>query len=550
MTTPRKILPSEIILESYQRNGGNKTATAKELGIDRQTLRNCLSLYGASDKPVVGGAVKQLKNNVLPLPEPGQVRRYLLSCAQNNTRVVSSFLKNLEAYRDWLGDCQIMVSRFTYNKNQYLNAKDQKPGTISSYDADECWYDPAILPYICDDVEKHGTRRWQLAPDLFWCSEMNILPTATKPLSDLKTYTGSASSIFPHAKIAMEAVPSMPGTQTKHIYTTGCLTARNYIQKKAGVKAEFHHQFGALLVEVNSDGDWWVRQLNADKKGDFFDCPGGKVVKVTGGQVTEGHRLEAINWGDVHVEELPESRKQSYWGDKGIIDQLLPKYQFFHDTLSFRSRSHHEMKSFSKMLEKHVNGQESVEQELMRTVAFLSDSHRENVSTIVIRSNHDTHGEKWLDTADYRSDMVNVQVFLEAQLDRVKAIKAGKASDWMFFEWASKRYGGPSTVRFLKTDESFVICQKSGHPIECSLHGDIGPNGSRGTTSSLSTIGCKINKGHSHAAEIRDGVYSAGACSLDHGYNFGPTSWSISHILTYPNGKRTIVTERSDRLWA
>src|ERR1043165_5489002 len=226
MSSPRKIIAPEILLEAYQRNGGNKTATAKDLGVDRQTVRNCLALYGADKKPVKAGDVKPLNHNVLPLPEKGSVARYILTSAQNNTSVFKPLLKNLEAYCHYLNSgsntCRIMVARFTYNKNEFLNEKSQKPGGVSTDDADECWFDSAIQPYVCDDVAFHGTRRWELAPDLFWCAEMNILPTAIKPLSDLKTYTGTASSIFPHAKIAMEPVPSMPGGNTKHVYTTGC----------------------------------------------------------------------------------------------------------------------------------------------------------------------------------------------------------------------------------------------------------------------------------------------------------------------------------------
>lgn len=551
----RLLIPQDILVEAYSRNAGNKTRTAAELGVHRETVRKCLQQYGIADKPVFSGSSKILKHNVMALPTQGKVFRYLLTSAQNNTLVYKPFWNNLIAYKDWLNKdentCQLMVARFSYNKNQYLNPKSQKPGGVKTSDEDECWYDESILPFICDDPKIHGTRRWQLAPDFFWCAEMNILPTAVRPLSDLKTYTGTESSAFPHAKVAMEAVASMPDTNTKHIYTTGTVTRRNYIERKAGFKANFHHTYAALLVEVDHLGNWWARQLVADSKGSFYDCPGGKVLKVVGGVVEpEGHRVEAINWGDVHVTDLPAWRHTYYWGKDGIIDILNPRYQFFHDTLSFRARTHHEMKSFSKMLEKHYTGNESVEVELERTTDFLTLSERAGTLSVVVRSNHDAHGEKWLDTADYKADLVNAELFLEAQLDRVRAIKRGDADDWMFFEWSAKKFGAPETIRFLKLDESFVICAKSGHPIECSLHGDIGPNGSRGSTANLSTLGCKVSKGHDHTATIRDGVYSAGTCAEQQGYNHGLTTWSVSHVLTYSNGKRCIVTERNQLLWA
>jgi hypothetical protein len=555
----RKIIPPEVIIEVYRRTKGNLRATARELGIDKDTARHSLRLYGAYDKPLLAGSVKALKHNVMPLPEPGKVKRYLLSSAQNNTHVFAPFLKNLEAYRLWHeqnnGHCELQIARFSYNKNQFLNPKSQKFGTIKASDEDQCWYDEAIAPYVCDDPKIHGTRRWQLAPDLFWCSEMNILPTATDPLSDLKTYTGSASSIFPHAKVAMKGVPTVREIEgnTKHIYTTGTVTGRNYVQKKAGLKAEFHHTFAAILAEVNEFGDWWVRQLVADSKGNFEDCPGGKVIKVANGEVSsESGRIEALNWGDIHAEDVPEERIQRYWGEQAnsVVNLLRPKYQIANDIHSFHARSHHEINKFSKNYEKFIQGIDRVDAEVDRTAALLNRMEREFSTTVVISSNHDRFGERWLDECSFKSDLQNVEYYLEAQLERVRAIKRGE-TDWMFLEWAAKRAGCPETVRFLKIDDSFVICAKSGHPIECGLHGDIGPNGSRGSTMNLSTVGSRISKGHDHTATIKDGVYSAGTCALDQKYNRGgATTWSVSHIICYTSGKRAILTERSQRLWA
>lgn len=548
MAVSRKIIQPEILLDCYRRHAGNKTLVAKELGVDRGTVRKNLALYGVADKPVVGGSVKPLKHNVLPLPEKGKVKRYILSSAQNNTKVFQPFLTNLEAYSKWFDDCQIMISRFSYNKNQFLNPKSQKPGAVKLSDEDTCWYDEKITQYVVDDPNIHGTRRWQLAPDLFFCAEVNILPTATRPLSDLGSYTGIASSIFPHAKIALNSIPVMPGTQPKFIYTTGTVTGRNYVQKKAGLKAEFHHTQAALIVEILDSGDWFVRQLVADSQGNFFDCPNGSVVRVTKGSVEADHRAEAISWGDAHIAELPEDRMHNYWGKNSVIDSLKPKYQFFNDLFSMRSRSHHEMKSFGKMLEKHINGQESVQEEVNKTAQFLAFSERQFCLSITVCSNHDRHLEKYLDEVNYRHDLVNVEFFLRAQLDRVLTIKRG--GEWNALKWAMETAGAPETIRYLGIDESFTICSKQNHPIECGLHGDLGPNGSRGTTANLATLGARVNKGHTHVAEIRDGVYSAGCTSLKHSYNHGPSSWSISHILVYSSGKRTILSERAGKLWA
>ena len=83
-------------------------------------------------------------------------------------------------------------------------------------------------------------------------------------MSGLYNYTGDQSAIIPHAKLELESVPTHKEDETKLMYTTGAVTMRNYIQQKAGQKAEWHHAYSALVVEVDDDGDWFVRQINAE----------------------------------------------------------------------------------------------------------------------------------------------------------------------------------------------------------------------------------------------------------------------------------------------
>jgi len=63
-------------------------------------------------------------------------------------------------------------------------------------------------------------------------------------------------------------------------------------------------------------------------------------------------------------------------------------------------------------------------------------------------------------------------------------------------------------------------------------------------------MGTKLTIGDKHAPAIADGVFVAGMTGdLDQGYNTGPGSWRRAHVLTYPNGKRTIVTQAPDGRW-
>src|SRR5690606_9063391 len=129
--------------------------------------------------------------------------------------------------------------------------------------------------------------------------------------------------------------------RTKFLYATGVCTQRNYVQKRAGQLAEFHHAYGALLVEVTSDGRWWARQINATCDGAFQDL----TTVVRDGKVRRGARVSAVHWGDIHASEMAADVREACWGRGGVIDALKPEYQFLHDLHSHRSASHHDRKS-------------------------------------------------------------------------------------------------------------------------------------------------------------------------------------------------------------
>jgi hypothetical protein len=532
---------------------GTQERAAEVMGWKRSKLQSRLrrvqarALTGAAaaePPPPVHGSVTA--RPVVDLATGTGVRRYILTAAQNNTPVHADFLTNLEAYAAAIG-ARIMVARFSYNKSAYADAKSKKPGTGRASDTEGLWYDPALDAYVCDDPERHGSARYKLAPDLLWCAEMNILPTAVRPLSGLESYAGSCSGIFPHAKIALESVPVIGDRPPKFNYTTGAVTQRNYIAKKEGLKGDFHHAYGALLVEVDlTTGDWWCRQLNATDDGSFYDL----TFRVQDGVVSRGHALLAINWGDVHASEIDPDVAELNWKPAGVLDTLRPRYQFWHDTFSMRSRSHHEAKSFEKRFEKWVQGArvDSVEDEVRQTTALIARAHRPWCERVVVSSNHDRHIERWLDEADYKQDLPNAEFFLEAQLARAKCIRRGGVFN--AFKWGVQRQSWDTAIncRFLERDESFLI-GPAGHEIECGSHGDEGADGSRGNPANLSKMAVRGNYGHIHRTWLQNGGAWAGVCNRRLPYAHGPSSWSISDIGTYENGKRVILTMRNGKKW-
>jgi hypothetical protein len=136
--------------------------------------------------------------------------------------------------------------------------------------------------------------------------------------------------------------------------------------------------------------------------------------------------------------------------------------------------------------------------------------------------------------------------YLQAAYRTCQAIRQGD-DDFHLLEWACREKGAPQDVIFLRQDQSWLV-----HDIECGLHGDRGPNGSRGSARSLSRIGAKTNIGHSHTPAIIDGCWQAGVTAGDVDeptldYACGPSAWSRTLIGTYATGKRTLITMRGLR---
>lgn len=480
------------------------------------------------------GRLKAMPTPVLTLPAEGEINRYLFTSAQNNTKVPKSLWTNIQALAEHY-DAQIHVSRFTYVKTG-LGASGDKARILKKeelYGGVDLWWDKELEPYFSDE-------RLEVAPGLVWCGEMNILPTAVNPLSGLQVYTGRKSGIFPHVKIAMESIPSMRDDPTKFNYTTGAITMRNYIQRKAGLKAEFHHCYGALLVEVDSDGDWFCRQINADSTGTIYDLD----VRVKNGEVTVGNRPKSITWGDTHVDDLDPVVKELAWGEGGMLDTLHAEEQHSHDVLNFSGRGHHNIKNPHEMFKHYVQGTEDVRAEVTAVGEFLIEIQRDWCKGVIVDSNHHNHMGRWLQEQNGLKDPVNAEFWIAMQARMYEMIRKGQPLNYLKEALGLVGFHDIDlATKFLNEDDSYIICPDASGGIECGIHGHNGANGSRGNPNQYAKMGRKANTGHSHKAGIIDGVYTSGTCSiLNPDYVRGPGAWSHSHILTYKNGKRAIIT--------
>ena len=484
------------------------------------------SLRGAPIKPRVRVAAGRAAPKARPAPVG--VRRWLLTAAQDDTPVHMAFWTNLQAYAAHTG-AEIMVGGFTYQK-----------GLFQDHASRTAVFASAVQPYLHhDNVE--------LGPNLVFCAKMNTLPTAVRPLSGLETYTRGRWGIFPHAKIQLVSVPALKGHPAMQM-TTGACTLKNFIEKKAGLVAEFHYCLGATLVEMDSAGRMFCRQINAADDGSFQDL----TFKVAGQIVTDGHRVEAITWGDIHLARLDRQVGRTCWGydvDTGcaapgdtILDILRPRHQAIHDLLDFRPRNHHRRRDPHFAFSVHLQGAESVKAEVDATSAFLRRTSRPWCQSVVVPSNHHDALPRWLREVDGREDPPNAAFWLRCNLAVYEAIERGEP-DFDVFAWAARQADPLQDITFLGRNGSYVVCPEQGGGIALGSHGHLGPNGARGSAANLVKVATKMNVGHAHTASILDGVYTAGLSGeLDLGYNDGPSGWSHSHVVVYENGKRTLLT--------
>jgi hypothetical protein len=507
---------------------GSKAGAARSLGMSIGALNHRISQATLRSDWTPGGRADAPEPEVKELPSAsGNGKRYILTCAQSGTKLHELTWDALKEVAKFY-NAEIMISTFSYVHRLEGSAK---RGTETESERD--WYDPRIEEFVQD-------KPILLAPDLIWHGNMNITPTAVDPLSGFDAYGGQKSGVFPHVKVALRSIATVGAVPAKLQYTTGTVTQSNYIQRKAGLKAEFDHVYGGLLVEVDHNGDWWARHLIVDKYGCVYDGDMKWLPEQNGWPLVTD--CAAIILGDVHVAQLQHEREEQIWGQDGLIETMRPKAQILHDLLDFESRSHHARKDPHEMFRLHKTKRECVQTELHNVRRLLERacgwSH-----VYVIHSNHDRHLHRWLKEVDWRNDPVNARFYLDIQSAWIKAIEEGQEFDP--FEWAVSPWHDPVfKATFMKPGQSLEM-----HDVELSLHGDLGPNGARGSAASLAKLGRKTVVGHSHRAGIYGGCYQVGvAATLDMAYNrSAPSAWSHTDCILHNNGKRQLVTWRAGK---
>lgn len=464
---------------------------------------------------------EELKRRIVASRKRGRAR-YVITAAQNATPVHENGFRSLLTYCERNG-AQLLVIPYRY-KNP--------TSTWSRVAQEDDWWTAEVLPYLIHE-------RVSLNRHLILLADIMTQPTAVSPLGGFETITGPQSGIIGHPRLELLTVPTPQEKLPKILTTTGAITKKNYIPSKAGKKGEHHHTFGACLVEVGGD-HFHIRQINMTRDGAFCDL----LSEYDGRAVRQYKRVPALVMGDTHVEVIdPNVVAATFANADSIVKVLRPEYLVWHDVFDGNSVNHHEKGRTFHDYVRYSAGRSGVEVELRRTLRFIDESTPPDTRNIIVPSNHNEWLRRWVESTDPRHDPENVMFWAETYLAVIRSKNTGWTSSGVsvqdpFAYWGGRLLACAGRTTFLRRDQP---CQIRG--IEVSYHGDRGTQGKPGTRGLFGKLGVKSIIGHTHAPGITSGAYQVGTSSyLGMKYAAGqPSAWLHTHVVIYPNGKRSLI---------
>lgn len=494
---------------------GSINRTAKRLNIERSTVRD--RLVAAERRGILPKSTKpdrRLSQLTATAAELRKSKIYVVTSAQNNTELHPPFWGALLHY------CRVRSAQMLVIPAHYRN-----PDAFhQEADADYSW--PAeVLPYLLD-------RDLALSDTLAIMGDAKINATAENPLAGFDALSGVRSAIYGHAQVQMRMVATPHAALPKMLHTTGSVSKKNYSRSKAGKKAAFHHTLGALVLEV-SGSRFWVRELQCDDKGGFYDLD----AYYTAASVSTGHRAPAVVLGDEHVKFVDPAVRAATFGCGGLVETLRPEVLVRHDIHDHYSQSHHHEQDTILKITKARAGDWQVRDELELTRQHLVDTTPLDCQSWVVESNHHDHLYRWICRVDENRDPHNGIFAWKLKGYIADAIERGHDPDpFKLFLRHTLPPDVLARVRFVGANDSALIAG-----IDVSQHGDKGANGARPSPAGFARSVHKMFTGHSHTPGIHQGCWTVGTSTTRMDYAKGLSSWMVTHGIIYPNGKRALV---------
>lgn len=531
-----------------------------------RTLRRWIKKLGFSNHEEIEN--EEIRQGKLREYDPDK-KYYIITWAQNATPVHAGFWNNILAYADHLkanvgviqGRYQNPTSLWTKNMRksewwdeaftvyktwpsgaivyedtftqEVITEGDEHRTVWKNHDGEllddapgdndgEYWevrLHPSIRPVVNFTYLDAGRHNIHSQVDLL--SDVKIVPTAVNPLTGFQGVSGSRSSILGHPRIHLQSLPVLEGHPKKLLATTGAVTIKNYTDTKAGKKAEFHHTYGFVIIEIKDEFTYYIRQVTAsDQDGSFTDLN----RRVENGEIKFIDNCAAFVMGDIHHANL---NKQV--SDRTIHlfeNSIKPRRVVLHDLLDGQSVNHWEAKDPIKAYHRYLKGDDDVSNEISNAISFVKSLLEYN--PIVVRSNHDIWLDRWVKDKDWKKDVKNATEYMEYALILLKGLDEDKG----LLPYLLKEEFG-SDVIALGIDDGFKI---SGW--ELGNHGHLGSHGSKGNLEQFRKLNTKVIVGDYHQPGRKDGAVSVGTYSkLRLGYNPGPSAWMNAGAIVHNDGK-------------
>lgn len=380
-------------------------------------------------------------------------RRFLVTAAQSASSHHRNFLNGLKNYAN-INDSEIIILPCI--------------GKDASEDIDQ------ISPELMNmGIE---TRRRKLNSNI-QIEQFNVRPYQIDPLVGLERFAQrGTSTVFASPKQRLKAIPHSNFKLPKFLITTGAVTRPNYAtglnvsaeRRRLGNIATRDHVYGGVVIEIEDDFIFHLRNIRANSRGSFVD-----LGEKFDGDKTSKTKLEALVLGDWHTGYTDETVAG---GTYDMIETLEPSRLVIHDLFDGHSVSHHRDKQF---IHQHIRegvdkGFTNLAKELesCRNQLLLFHDLMKGREVYLVACNHHEFLNRYLDESRYTQDAENARMAFRL----ASSYADGKDP----VEEGINLFGKlPNSIRFLKRDEDLKI-----RGYQLSSHGDRGPGGCRGSIKS------------------------------------------------------------------
>jgi DNA-binding transcriptional regulator YiaG len=390
-----------------------------------------------------------------------------------------------------------------------------------------------------DDEGIHILQQESKINQNLFLSDIKVSAKQINPLTGLRRICQKqqSSAIFASPKQALEfiAISADHYRQPYALMTTGAITDAQYdndlyMSKRTSYIAEKDHVLGGVIVERVNKKKFHFRQVQADvESGEFIDL-GFKYD--ADGDIDEVRSVLVM--GDYHAGATDKKVKKAtneMCEELSIVDIVL------HDFFDGYSISHHDRNIIGKMARKSDLALHVLENEFNYGAKEIEELQSWIPGKLImVKSNHDEFLDRYLDNGAFFKDHVNYHISLDLHHKMLDMDEREDILSYAYRTYGSASYD-PDRIVWLERDQSYTV----GY-IELGAHGDLGANGSRGSLLSLENAHGPCVVGHTHSAAILRTVFRVGTSSkLNLDYNRGPSSWTHTHCLVYPNGSRQLI---------